>query len=309
MINSRLKSKLPKIICVVGPTAAGKTKLGVNLAGIFNGEIISADSRQVYKHLDISTGKDKGDYIYNKKKISYHLIDILEPSQGFSAADFQKKAFEAIDSILKRKKLPIVVGGSPFYVYSISEGWDFPRIKRNQKLRDQLNKIGLEELQSRLKKLDPEAYKKIDINNFRRLIRAIEIVTLTGKSFEQFKPKSKPKYQPLFLGIKFPLSELKERIKKRLEDRLKEGIVEEAQKVIEEGKANWEDLDKMGLEPRYISYFLQGKINKEEMKELLIRAIYQFARRQMNWFGKDERIRWVREYKKAEKIASEFLFS
>lgn len=294
---------LPKAIAVVGPTAAGKTKLGVSLAQKFNGEIISADSRQVYKYLDISTGKDKGDYGI----IPYHLIDILEPSKAITVADFQKKAFAAIEKVLKRKKLPVVVGGSPFYVYAITEGWQFPQIERDEKLRKKLNKLSLLELQNILRKIDPAASEKIDQNNPRRLIRAIEICTISGQDFERSRPVSNPRYNFLFLGMKFSNEALKKRIEKRLAERLEEGMIEEIKNIVAKKLAGYADLERMGLEPRFISYHLQKKINKEQLEDLLLKNIYHFAKRQMTWFRKDRRIQWAKSIEEVINKVNKFL--
>lgn len=290
----------------MGPTASGKTSLGIFLAQKLGGEIVSADSRQVYKYLDLATGKDKEDYKDEKGEIPYHLIDILEPDEEFSAADFQREAFLKIEEIYQRKKIPLLVGGSPFYVYSVTEGWRFPKIKKDQKLREKLSVLSLEELREVLLKTDPKAYKSIDRNNPRRLQRAIEVCILTGKKFEDSKLKSNPKYDFLILGLTFPIPILKKRIEKRLKERIKQGMIEEIKTIIQEKKASKESLLKMGLEPRFITYYLEKKINKKTLEELLVKNILSFARRQMNWFRKDQRINWVESKKEALKIALDF---
>lgn len=295
--------ELAKAIAVVGSTAAGKTSLGIKLAKAFGGEIISADSRQVYKYLDICTGKDLSDY----GDTPYHLIDVLEPSEEITAADYQKLAYKSINEVLKQKKLPILVGGSPFYVYSVTEGWQFPKIEKDEKLRKKLNKLSLQELQNILKKIDPKAFEVIDQNNPRRLIRAIEICTLSGKDFEYAKPVAKPRYDFLLLGIKFSNEELKERIQKRLKERLGEGMIEEVKNIIKNKQATHADLERMGLEPRFISYYLQRKIGKEELEDLLLKNIYHFAKRQMTWFRKDKKIYWVKDLNEAEKLVKSYL--
>lgn len=297
------KNSLPKAVAIVGPTAVGKTKLGIEIARKFNGEIVSGDSRQVFKYLDISTGKDLADY----GNIPYHLIDILEPNEEITVADFQKKAFSAIGKILRRKKLPVVVGGSPFYVYAVTEGWQFPKLEKDEKLRKKLNKLSLLELQNILQKIDPAAFDKIDQNNPRRLIRAIEICTLSGQDFEKAKPVSQPRYKVLLLGIKFSNEELKERIQARLIQRLNEGMIEEIQKIITKKQASYADLERLGLEPRFISYYLQGKINREQLEDLLLKNSYRFAKRQMTWFRKDKRIKWVKNFQEAHRLVANFL--
>lgn len=294
---------LSKALAVVGPTAAGKTKLGVELAQKFNGEIVSVDSRQVYKYLDISTGKDLGDY----RSIRHHLIDILEPSEEITVADFQKKAFNAVDKILKKNKLPVVVGGSPFYVYAVTEGWRFPKVDKDMALRQKLNKKSLAELRKILSEIDPKAYKTVDIDNPRRLIRAIEVCTLSGRDFENSKPVSQPRYDFLFLGIKFSNEELGARIKKRTLGQLKEGMVEEIANVIKTKKATCADLERLGLETRLVSMYLRGKIKKKDLDDLLIKNVYHFAKRQMTWFRKDKRIQWVKDIEEAKRATEKFL--
>ena len=300
--------RLPKAIAVVGPTACGKTKLGVDLAKKFNGEIVSADSRQIYRHLDLCTGKDKEDYLIGKKKIPYHLIDILEPDREFSSADFQKEAFKTINKIIKRGKLPILVGGSPFYVYSVTEGWSFPKLDHDPKIRDRVRKMSLEEKQQALEKIDPAAYEKIDRNNPRRLERALEICLVSGKKFEDFKPKASPKFDFLLLGKIHSLDTIKERVKKRLEERFEAGMIEEVAGVLKRKKASAKDLEKMGLEPRFITYYLEGRINKQELEDLLLKNIISFAKRQITWFGKDQRINWIEDSsKEPENLVRDFI--
>lgn len=309
------KENLPKAVAIVGPTAAGKTKLGVAIAQEFNGEVVSADSRQIYKYLDICTGKDKDDYIVSvgteqcsvPTKISYHLIDILEPHQEITVADFQKKAFVAIDKITKKNRLPVIVGGSPFYIYSITEGWQFSKIAKDEKLRKKLNKLSLPELQNVLRETDSVAFKKIDQNNPRRLMRAIEVCAISGKDFEKSKPVAKMRYNFLFLGIRFSNSELKERIRKRLKERFKEGMIEEVKNILAKKQVSYENLARMGLEPRFIAYYLQNKINKEQLEDLLLKNIYRFAKRQMTWFKKDKRIQWIKNAEEAKTLTAKFL--
>lgn len=300
---------LPKAIAVVGPTACGKTQLGVYLASEFDGEIISADSRQIYRHLDLCTGKDKEDYFIGERKIPYHLIDILEPNREFSSADFQKKAFTAANKILKKEKLPIIVGGSPFYVYSVTEGWDFPKLDHDPKIRKKIRQMNLKEKQEALQKIDPSAYEKIDRNNPRRLERALEVCLISGKKFEEFKPKAHPIFDFLFLGKIYPLGTIRERVKKRLKERFKSGMIEEVAAVLKQKKADVADLEKMGLEPRFISYYLNGKIDKEELEDLLTKNIVSFAKRQITWFKKDRRINWIDSPKEAAKMTKKFLTS
>jgi len=283
-----------KLIVILGPTAAGKSALAIKLAKKFDGEIVSADSRQVYKEMNIGTGKITKE---EQQGVPHYLLDVASPLRHFSVALYQKLALKAIERVIKKGKKPFLVGGSPFYIYSITEGWTFPKLKANWKLRKELQKKDKKVLFSMLKKLDPKRAKKIEKDNKRRLIRAIEI----AKAFGNVPVlKSHPKYQCLLIGIKREKEELKKLIKKRLSLRLKKGMVNEVQKLHQKG-LSWQRLESFGLEYRWISKYLKGEIEKKEAIEKLQKDIEHFARRQMTWFRKDKRIKWLRTKKEAEK--------
>lgn len=289
-----------KIICVVGPTACGKTKLGVTLADKFNGEIISADSRQVYVGMDIGTGKDLCDY----GKTNYHLIDIENPKKQITLLDWQKLAIKKVKEISDRGKVPFIVGGTGLYINSIVDGYVFGDEKIDKKLRNKLNFTPLPELQKMLKKLDLKSYNKIDINNPRRVIRAIEIAK-SGNSI--FKNKKKKLFDSLVIGITFDRNIINKRIDERLKQRLeKENMIQEIENLHKQG-VSWKRLEDFGLEYRYVSRFLQNKINYDELFVQLSTAIHQFAKRQMTWFNKRRDIIWVKDYKQAEKLVNKFL--
>ncbi|MGC8881077.1 MAG: tRNA (adenosine(37)-N6)-dimethylallyltransferase MiaA, partial [Minisyncoccia bacterium] len=216
------------MLVILGPTASGKSDLAIEIAKKFKGEVISADSRQVYKGMDIGTGKVKIQKIKGKiysEGVRHHLLDVAHPKDYFSVVKYQKLAFKAIKDIQKRKKLPILCGGTGLYISSVIEGWQFPKVKPNLKLRKRLEKLSEAELFEKLKKLDPDKAKTIDKNNKKRLIRALEILSQK----EKIPPlKKKPlKMEILIIGIKRDKEELKKRILKRLEKRFKEGIIEE----------------------------------------------------------------------------------
>ncbi|PIR90370.1 tRNA (adenosine(37)-N6)-dimethylallyltransferase MiaA [bacterium (Candidatus Gribaldobacteria) CG07_land_8_20_14_0_80_33_18] len=291
---------LKKLIVILGPTTSGKSELGVKLAKKFNGEIVSADSRQVYKGMNLGTGK-----ITKKEMIGipHHLLDVVSPKRRFSAAQYQKLAIKAINRILKKKKIPFLVGGSPFYIYSIVEGWQFPKLKPNWKLRKKLEKKSVKELFEILKKLDSERAKTIEKNNKRRLIRAIEIAKKIGKVPKLIK---KPQFKCLILGIKKPKEELKKLIEKRLLKRIKKGLINEVKKLKKQG-ISWKRLESFGLEYKWIAYYLQKKLSYQEMILKLQKDIEHFAKRQMTWFKKDKRIYWVKNKKEAEKLTKDFL--
>ncbi len=289
------------IIAVVGPTASGKTSLAVKIAKKIGGEVISADSRQVYKGMDIGSGKA------TKKEmtgIPHHLLDVASPKKQFTAAQFKRLAEKEIKKIIARKKIPIICGGTGFYIQTITEGIAIPEIKPDAALRAKLEKETTEKLFARLKKLDPRRAKNIDRNNRRRLIRSLEIVIKSGKQIPALK--SEPKYKTLEIGIRRGGKELKSLIKKRLLERLKKGMVKEVINLKKSG-LSWKRLEDFGLEYRYIAYYLQNKLSYGEMVEKLRREIEQYAKRQMTWFKKDKKIRWIKNVKQAEKLIKNFL--
>lgn len=285
---------MQKLIVILGPTASGKTQLALKLAKKFNGEIVSADSRQVYKGLNIGTAKIKKQEMMG---IEHHLLSIVSPKRRYNVALYQKAAHSAILGILKRKHLPILVGGSPQYIYSVSDGWVLPNVVSNAKIRRQLEKLSIADLFLKLKKLDPVRAKNIEQKNKRRLIRALEIILLTGKPVPSLKKNPHP-YSILFLGTKRTKEEIKKRIKKRFLLMLKQGFLSEIKRLKKDG-LSWKKIESFGLEYREGAQYLQGKISKKEMIERSIKATEDFARRQMVWFKKDERICWGKNYKEA----------
>ena len=290
-----------KLVVVLGPTACGKTKIGVDLAKKFNGEIISADSRQVYRGMDIGTGKDRKDY----NGISYHLIDIANPMKQLTLKDWQKLAFKKIKELNQQGKLPILVGGTGLYLNSIIDGYVLEDVKFDKKIRRQLNKLSIQKLQNRLKKLDFSAYKKIDINNPRRLIRAIEIAK-TGNSITKMK-KKKPNLDILVLGVKYDKDIIYKRINERLKYRLeKEKMVQEVRNLRQKG-VSWQRLNDFGLEYRWIAKYLKKEINEEELFAELSNAIHHFAKRQLTWFKKRKDIVWIKNVEEVERLVKRFL--
>jgi len=305
--------KLPKIIAIVGPTASGKTALGLDMAKKFNGEIISADSRQIYKKMDIGTDKPDGVWqkfeggeAYFVEGVPHYLIDIIDPGQDFSLADFKELTKKHINDILKRGKLPIIVGGTGLYFQSVIDNLDIPEIAPNKKLRQELETKSSEELLELLKKLDEETYKKIDLKNPRRVIRALEVVILTGESFVKQQTKSKPEYDCLQIGIKRDREELYERINKRVDDQYVRGLLDEVENLIKQ-KYGWQLSSMTGIGYKQIGYYLRGEMGLDEAKEILKRDTRHYAKRQLTWFKRDERINWIREKKEAEKLIEEFI--
>jgi len=317
-----------KLIVILGPTATGKTKLAVDLARKFNGEIISADSRQVYKGMDLGTGKDLAEYGPQGQNLAknrasakapkgskralgvrYHLIDINGPKTVFNVAKYQKLAKQAINSIQQKGELPFLVGGTGLYIDAIVKGYEFNQLKviklKVESIRKKLDKLTLDQLLSRLKKIDPVTYNKIDQKNRRRVQRALEIYYESGKTKSELDKQSAPGYDMLILGVKFPLEELYRRIDKRLKERLKEGMISEVKKLHKAG-VSWKRLDEFGLEYRFVSRYLRGLITKEEMEEQLRLAIHHFAKRQLTWFKRNQDIKWIKDKKEAEKLIKAF---
>ncbi|MCE9628580.1 MAG: tRNA (adenosine(37)-N6)-dimethylallyltransferase MiaA [Candidatus Vogelbacteria bacterium] len=279
--------KTSKIIVILGPTASGKSDLGVIIAKKINGEIISADSRQVYRGMDIGSGK-----ITKREMMSipHHLLDVASPKRTFTVSHYQKLANQKITEIINRNKTPIIVGGTGLYIQSIVDGIVLPEVEPNHDLRQKLEKLSVSQLFTKLQHLDPARAKTIDAKNPRRLIRAIEIATALGK-VPKLKTKPSP-YDFILIGLNPGEKILKQNIHKRLEKRLKQGMIQEVKKLRAAG-LSWKRLESFGLEYRFIAQYLQSKITKEEMKTLIEKESWQYAKRQMTWFKRDERIRWI----------------
>lgn len=268
----------PKLIVILGQTASGKSDLAVKLAKKFKGEVVSADSRQVYKGMDIGTGK------ITKKEmmgIPHHLLSVASPKRRFTVAQYRKLALKSIKKVIKNKKIPFLVGGTGFYIQSIVDGIIIPEVKPDWSLRAKLEKKKTKDLFNLLKKLDLKRVKSIDKNNRRRLIRALEIVMKTKKPIPPLK-KLPPQFNLLIIGVKKSPSELKKLIKQRLIKRLKQGMVAEVKKLKKAG-LSWQRLEEFGLEYRYIAKYLQEKITYKEMIEKIQKKDEHYARRQITW--------------------------
>ncbi|MDX1535942.1 MAG: tRNA (adenosine(37)-N6)-dimethylallyltransferase MiaA [Candidatus Spechtbacterales bacterium] len=292
-------SKKKKLIAIVGPTASGKTDLAVYIAKKFNGEVVSADSRQVYKWMDIGTGKATKEEMDG---IPHYLLDVVHPKEQFTVAEFKEQAADAIKKIYKKNKLPIIAGGTGFYIQAVVDDINFPEVPPNQDLRKELDKYSTEKLFKILRKKDPRRAKTIQKENKRRLIRALEIIEETG-NWVPVITKNTP-YDLLIIGIKMPREKLDKRIKIRLDARFDEGMVKEVKNLHKKKKVSWKRLENFGLEYRWIARYLQDKISEEEMKEELYKDIKRYARRQMTWFKRDKRINWL-ELKTKDKLQKE----
>jgi len=273
---------------ILGPTASGKSALAVKLAKKINGEIISADSRQVYKGLNIGSGK------ITKKEMSgipHYCLDIVSPKKIFTVADFKKCAEKAIEKIFTKNKIPIIVGGTGLYIQAIVDNIILSEVKPNWKLRKELEKKTTEEMFKMLKKLDPERAKNIDAKNPRRLIRAIEIAKKLGKT-PKLKPMSRRDLDIRQIGIKLPDEILKKNIEKRIKKMLKGGLVAETKKLRKSG-LSWKRIYELGFEYNQPALFLRRKISKDEMLAKMLVENRQYSKRQMTWFKRDKRIKWI----------------
>ena len=281
---------LPNLIVVLGPTASGKSSLGIALALECNGEIVSADSRQVYRGLDIGTAKVTP---AERALVPHHLLDVLDPQEVYTVSQFQRGAIDAIDAILARGKLPFLVGGSPHYIQAVVDHFDIPHIPPQPELRMQLESRSLTDLLAQLEELDPQSIATIDQKNPRRVIRALEVCIVSGKPFSQQRGIADPLYRSLLLGIQWPREVLYRRIDMRVDERMQQGMVDEVRNLLTQGVSH-ERLEALGLEYRFVSLWLQGKFSSEaEMIQRLKYAIHDFTRRQLTWYRRDKRIVWV----------------
>lgn len=296
------------LIVVAGPTASGKSDLAVRLAKRFNGEIISADSRQIYRALDVGTAKVPGKWRGNAfvyKGIPHHLIDIVPPKKIFTAAEYQILAEKAIRDILSRGKIPILAGGTGFWIDSVAYGRKYPAVPPNAGLRKRLGKIGAPKLLSMLEKLDPERAKTIERKNPRRLIRAIEIARAAGRVP---KPRKLIRYRTLWIGLNPPRSLLEKRIKARARAMISAGLIREIEKLIRMGISK-KRLREFGFEYRGGLACLEKRITREEFLDDLFRNTRAYARRQMTWFKRNSEIRWIDSPAEAGRLVKKFIGS
>ncbi len=280
-----------KIIVICGQTATGKSDFAVQIAKHIGGEIISADSRQVYKGMDLGTGK-----ITKKemKGIPHYVLDVVSPKKIFTVTDFKNHAEKAIKKIYKNNHIPIICGGTGFYIDALLSRQVLPEVKANPKLRKELEKKSKEELFKMLKKLDSVRAENIDKDNPVRLIRAIEIATTLGKvpPLTELGVGHLIPYEMLYIGLVLPDETLKENIHSRLLSRIKKGMIHEVKKLHEE-EVSWKRLENFGLEYRYCARYLKNKITKPELIEKLKTEIWHYAKRQKTWFKRNQKILWI----------------
>jgi tRNA dimethylallyltransferase len=280
-----------ELITILGPTASGKTRLAVKLAIEFNGEILSADSRQVYRRMNIGTGKDLEDYTFNGSKAAYHLIDIVDPDDEFNLFEFKNKFYHLFNEIISKGKLPFLVGGTGLYISSILQNYRLKKADFNSGRSEELRSLSLDELQNILVSLKSDIHNKSDLSKKERIVRAILIAEAESGLSVDFPPVNY-----VVIGIKTERELIKDRITQRLINRLKSGMIEEVENLVQSG-VTFEKLDSFGLEYRYIGRYLNGDLSYEQMFQKLNSAIHNFAKRQMTWFRKMERegvfINWI----------------
>ena len=278
------------LLVLLGPTASGKTRVGVELARALDGEIFSADSRQVFKGMDLGTGKDLAEY----GEIPYHLIDIAEAGSEFSVFTFQRAFLQAWQEITSRGKLPILVGGTGLYLDAVLRNYQLREVSENPELRRELAPLDNDRLAERLLALKPDQHNRTDLEERQRMIRAIEIATAERTATQP--TLALPDLAARVFGLRWPRETLRRRITARLKERLQEGMIEEVATLHQNGVA-WESLDYYGLEYRFIASYLKGELNRNDMTQKLNSAIHQFAKRQETWFRRMEKhgitISWV----------------
>jgi tRNA dimethylallyltransferase len=282
------------LIVILGPTGTGKSRLAVELALEFKGEIINGDSRQVYRYMDIGTAKPTSS---DRKAVSHHLYDIVSPDEDFSLAQYQQMAYQTIDDILKRGSLPILVGGSGQYIWAVVEGWQIPRISADPDLRRKLESIakeqGIEALFKQLQELDPVSAEQIDPRNVRRVVRALEVTLQSGQPFSRLRRKVDPGFNSLIIGLTTGRAELYNRVDVRVDEMIKQGLEEEARSLIERGyDSGLPAMNSIGY--TQIGKYLSGMYTLDEIITLIKNDNHRFVRHQYAWFRlKDGRIHWL----------------
>jgi tRNA dimethylallyltransferase len=287
----------PKLLVIVGPTASGKTALAIALAKKFNGELIAADSRTIYKGMNIGTGKDKS--------FPHRLIDVVRPDETLNLVDYKTKALSAIRTVIKKGKLSILVGGTGLYVWAVVDNLLIPKVAPNEKIRAEFEKKSTHELLKLLTSIDPAA-AKVTGENKRRIIRALEVVTVSGEKFSQATKKGKPLFDCLEIGLMVPRAELVERINKRVDAMMKAGFMNEVMELRK--KLYAPNLPAMsGIGYAELNAVIDGKQSLSDAVERIKARTRQYARRQMTWFKRDKRINWLDDSKKAVAMVKRWL--
>lgn len=300
-----MPKKIPLLV-ILGPTGSGKSSLAVDLALKFGGELISADSRQVYKGMDIATAKLR--YPELPRGVRQHLIDVLDPDQAFTLKNYQRRANRAIKDIARRGRLPILVGGTGLYIDAVVEGWDLPKAAP-KRLRGHLLKRleieGLESLVKELRRLDKPTAQTIDLKNARRVIRALEYVLSSGESFTKAKQKKNTNYEVLKIGLYPGKKKLEKRIAQRVHKMFNQGLLAETKRLLKKYPTTLSSMS--AIEYRIIARHLHHELSEHEAKEMIIRDDLKYVKRQFTWFKRDEKIVWCSTASEAKRAVKEWL--
>ncbi|TRZ77983.1 tRNA (adenosine(37)-N6)-dimethylallyltransferase MiaA [bacterium] len=311
MSNSNTKKPL---VVILGPTASGKTGWAMKLCQKFStqggGEIVSADSRQIYRGMDIGTAKTRELGIKNTELriddgINQHLVDIVDPDESFTLSDYKKLAIEKINDIHDRGKVPFLVGGTGLYISAIVDNLDIPEVAPDKKLRAELEKKSTQDLQTELKNLDPISYEKIDLNNRRRLIRAIEVCEITGEPFSSLRKKGEPLFNVLQIGIHTDKKVLDGKINRRVDEMIANGLVDEVKKLSTKYSSDLPSMSGIGYAELNVHF--NAHLTLEQAIDLIKVHTRQYAKKQMTWFRRDDRIRWISDYDEAELLVKRHL--
>lgn len=308
-----MKIRLPKLVVILGPTASGKSGIAIELAKKFNGEIICADSRTIYKWMNVGTAKPVNAKTQNKQKrgeyisegVRHHLIDAVYPYEEFSLVDFKEKAIKIIKDVSRRGKVPFLVGGTGLYIDAVVKNLEIPNIAPDKKLREKLEKESLEKLMKKLKKIDPKSAEKMGENK-RKIIRALEVCLKTGKEFSEIGKIGEPIFDALQIGISISRTELYQRINFRAEEMFNNGLVKEVKEIVKKLKKRgmsekeiWQIPSMSGIGYKQVGMYLRKEIDLEEAKRLVARDTRHYAKRQITWFKKDKLIKWIKNGKEA----------
>lgn len=305
--------KLQKLIVICGPTASGKTAWSLKLAKKYDGEVISADSRQIYKKMDIGTAKDPGEWkgtgLYKTffiEDVPHYLIDFLDPGKNFTVAEFRDQAIKYAKMSHHKGKIPFIVGGTGLYIHSVVDNLNIPRIPPNKKLRESLEQKTNEELMVWLRELDPVTAETVDAHNNRRIIRALEVCILSGQPFSKQQQKGDPIFDVLQIAIDQPREVLYDRINKRVDEQMKMGLLTEIKNLLKQ-KYSWDLPSMSGIGYRQFKDYFEGNISLAQAIENLKQANRNYAKRQMTWFKRDQRIHWVKTFAEADDLILKFL--
>lgn len=298
----------PPLVAIVGPTAVGKSDLALHLALTLGGEIVSADSRQVYRYLDIGTAKPTPE---ERALVPHHLVDVVDPNEQYTLAQYQADAYRAIDGIIGRGHIPFLVGGTGLYVRAVVEGLRIPRVPPDARLRAELERRAVDEgpeaLHRELQRVDPEAAAQIDWRNVRRVIRAIEVYRATGRPISELRQTQAPPYEVLMIGLTVERAELYRRIDQRVDRMIAAGLVEEVKRLLDMGYG-FDTAAMSGLGYRQIGAFLRGEVDLPRAVEMIKNETHRFARQQYTWFRLDDpRIHWFEARPGVEHDAERFV--